>query len=132
MGLGIKKEQGQAQQTHQLIMERFALQLMDLELNLALKNVLVTLSKLKLYNNMTEIIFFQWIVSGKHGLHGQAALIPVLQWMGPVIKKEQGQAQQIHQPIMELLAMQLMEVELNLALKNALVTLFIHSKILTV
>ena len=71
-------------------------------------------------------MFFQWIVNGKHGLHGQAAPTPVLQWMGLVIKNEQGQAQQIPQPIMELLAMQLMEEELNLALKNALVTLFIH------
>ena len=64
MDPGIKKEQGQAQQTHQLIMERFAMQLMDLELNLALKNVLVTLPKLKHYNNMTEISFFSGLSVG--------------------------------------------------------------------
>ena len=65
---------------------------------------------------------FQWIANGRLGHHGQAALTPVLQRMGPVIKKEQGQAQQIHQLIMERFAMQLMDLELNLALKNVLVT----------
>ena len=44
---------------------------------------------------------------------------PVLQRMGLVIKKEQGQAQLIHQPIMELLATQMMEVKLNLAVMSA-------------
>ena len=65
--------------------------------------------------------FSQGIVNGRHGLHGQAAPTPVLQRMGRVIKKEQGLAQQIRQLIMELPAIQLMELQLNLALKNVLV-----------
>ena len=43
------------------------MQLMDLELNLALKNVLVTLPKLKHYNNMTEISFFSGLSVGSMG-----------------------------------------------------------------
>ena len=65
---------------------------------------------------------FQWIASGRLGHYGQAALTPVLQRMGLVTEKEQGQAQLIHQPIMELFATQLMEQEVNLAMKNALVS----------
>jgi len=84
-------------------MELLAMQLMEVELNLALKNAL-------------------WIASGRRGLHGQAAPTRVLQRMGLVTEKEQGQAKLIHQPIMELFATQLMEQELNLAVKNALST----------
>ena len=93
MGPVIKKEQGQAQQIHQLTMERLAMQLMELELNPAVKNVQVKfLYKETLYQYDWHKCF-QWIVNGKRGLHGQAAQTPVLQWMDPVIKKEQGQAQ---------------------------------------
>jgi len=44
----------------------------------------------KLRKNNPVLMNAQWIVSGKHGLNGQAAPNPVLQRMGPVIKKEQG------------------------------------------
>ena len=61
-------------------------------------------------------------VNGKPGLHGQAVLIPVVLLMELGIKPDQGQKLQIHHYMAEMLALELMEVTLNLAVLSVLVS----------
>ena len=61
-------------------------------------------------------------VNGKPGLHGQAVLIPVVLLMELGIKPDQGQKLQIHHYGAEMLALELMEVTLNLAVLSVLVS----------
>lgn len=81
------------------------------------------LSALKLIPRTSHVLLnAQLTVNGKPGLHGQAVLIPVVLLMELGIKPDQGQKLQIHHYGAEMLALELMEVTLNLAVLSVLLT----------
>ena len=67
--------------------------------------------------------YFQWTVNGKPGLHGQAVRMIAVQLMAPEIKRELGQAFQIHQPMVGKLVTQVMRVAINLVVRSVLVSI---------